>query len=246
MLNEVKKQEILVSAKQWFKEKIARNHIKNTEKLTDPREFNINPFLVVYLANYLGGDSSPRNLAKALIIPRVLGTSITTSFGQNLQSFLDILEESFGSTTSGIDIEFIDQIDGRKKYCQLKAGPNTINKDDVETIAGHLRSVRNLGRTNNVKIDHDDLIVGVLYGEEKDLSSHYRRITSDYDFPVKVGEDLWHRLTGDPDFYWDLINALSSVAIESDYSGELNRVIDDLAKHEEISKLSEHIINNHV
>ena len=32
-------------------------------------------------------------------------------------------------------------IDGEKKYCQLKSGPDTINKDDVETIAGHFKSV---------------------------------------------------------------------------------------------------------
>ena len=46
------KQKILDSAKIWFKETIAQNHIKNTEKLTKPNEFNINPFLTVYLANW--------------------------------------------------------------------------------------------------------------------------------------------------------------------------------------------------
>jgi hypothetical protein len=29
---------------------------------------------------------------------------------------------------AGIDIEFIDAIDGRRKYCQAKLGPNTITR----------------------------------------------------------------------------------------------------------------------
>ena len=105
------KQKILDTAKQWFRERIAQNHIKNTEKLVNPNEFNINPFLTVYLANFLTGNSNPESIAKALLFPRVLGTSITTSFGNNMQGFTSVLQDAVGSTTSGIDIEFIDQID---------------------------------------------------------------------------------------------------------------------------------------
>ena len=57
-----------------------------------------------------------------------------------MQGFISAIQNAVGSTTSGMDIEFTDQTDGRKKYCQLKAGPNTINADDVETIAGHFQS----------------------------------------------------------------------------------------------------------
>ncbi|HJG21866.1 MAG TPA: hypothetical protein K8V64_02150, partial [Enterococcus durans] len=32
-----------------------------------------------------------------------------------------------GSLSSGIDIEFVGRIDGMKKYCQIKAGPETIS-----------------------------------------------------------------------------------------------------------------------
>ena len=197
------KGQVLQNAQDWFKDTISVNHIKNTKKLENVSEFNINPFLAVYLANFLCGNSDPESIAKALIYPRVLGTSITTSFGQNMQSFTNNVLPSFGSTTSGIDIEFDDHIDGHKKYCQLKAGPNTINKDDVETIAGHFRSVINLGRTNNLRLGFDNLIVGVLYGEPSDLSSHYKRITKDYHYPVIAGKEFWHRLTGDADFYAD-------------------------------------------
>ena len=130
-MNNKDKQYILNKAKDFFKEVIVENHKKNTQKLK-LKDFNINPFLVKYLANYLTGSSNPEDIAKALVYPRVLGTSINTSFGTNLQKFCTTTLEGFSSTTSGIDIEFIDHIDGRKKYCQIKAGPNTINKDDIK------------------------------------------------------------------------------------------------------------------
>ncbi|MCU7554784.1 PmeII family type II restriction endonuclease [Alteromonas sp. ASW11-19] len=238
MIDKNKKMEILEGARRWFREVIAKNHIRNTLKLTNPKEFNIHPFLASYLANFLSGNSNPTNIAKALVYPRVLGTSITTSFGQNIQSFTSVLLDAFGSTTSGIDIEFIDQVDGYKKYCQLKSGPNTINKDDVETIAEHFKGVINLARTNNKRIPRDDMIVGVVYGTKNDLSSHYRRITYQYDYPVYAGEDFWLRLTGDSNFYHDLIEAIGSVALESDFSSDLEYVIKELSETEEIKKLS--------
>ena len=109
----------------------------------------------------------------------MLGASITTSFGQNLQRFTSDVLGAFGSTTQGIDIEFIDQIDKQKKYCQLKAGPNTINKDDVDTIHNHFRNIRNLARTNNLQVTLQDLVVGVIYRESYQLSGHYKAITTD-------------------------------------------------------------------
>ncbi|MBX9900605.1 MAG: restriction endonuclease [Burkholderiaceae bacterium] len=229
---------ILEKAKNWFRETIVINHAGNSQKLVDPREFNINPFLTVYLANFLTGSSSPQSIAKALIYPRVLGNSITTSFGSNIQKFASEVLEGFASTTSGIDIEFIDQTDGVKKYCQLKAGPNTINKDDVETIAGHFKGVINLAKVNNLRIGFNDMVVGLIYGEAYQLSAHYKRISSQYHYPVFAAHDFWHRLTGDDGFYGELVAAIGEVAVEADYSQELNKIIDELARHEEIIKLS--------
>lgn len=236
-MSAINKNEILEKAKKWFNETIAKNHIKNTEKLTDPSEFIINPFLTAYLANFLTGNSKPESIAQVLLYPRVLGTSITTSFGTNIQTFTSSVLDAFGSVVSGIDIEFIDQIDGDKKYCQLKAGPNTINKDDVETIANHFDSVRNLARTNRLKIGLDDMVVGVIYGQESQLSSHYKRITKQYHYPVIVGQDFWYRLTGDENFYFDLIKAIGSVASDADYSEEFKRIIHELSESEEIQSL---------
>ena len=234
------KEEILEKAKIWFKDNVAESHIANTETLVDPNEFNINHFTAVYLANFLTGNSSPESIARALLYPRVLGTSLSTSFGMGIQRFTNDVLGTFGSTTPGIDIEFIDQVDGQKKYCQLKSGPNTINKDDVDTIVGHFKDTIHLSRTNNLRITHEDMIVGVIYGAPDDLSSFYKKITKKHYHPVYIGKDFWLRLTGDPEFYDDLLAAIGSVAVEADYSKELEEVVQKLAATDEIKALSNH------
>ena len=208
--------EILEKARIFFREKIAINHQRNTAKLKSLSEFNVNPFLDTYLANYAFGTSTPENIARTMIYPRVLGTSITTSFGTNMQNFCNVVLSSFASIVPGIDVEFVDAIDGRRKYCQTKAGPNTINRDDVESIKGHFRNIRNLARTNqNLEINPSiDCIVGVLYGSFDDASAFYKKINEDY--PVICGKDFWHRITGDENFYNELISAFAEVAVEMD------------------------------
>lgn len=225
--------EIIENAKDFFRNEIAPSHVENTKKLTKLKEFNLNPFLDKYKASFLTGSVDPISVAQALVYPRVLGTSINTTFGSKLQLFCSEVLEGFKSTTSGIDIEFIDKLDGARKYCQIKAGPNTINRDDVESIKGHFAGVRNLARTNGQRIALDDLVVGVFYGTKKELSGHYRRINEEY--PVFVGEEFWHRLTGDPEFYDKLTDAIGEVASEYDSSELIEEVIVELAK--EIAKM---------
>lgn len=223
------RKQILENAKSFFREEIVQNHIdKACKKASQLSEYNVNPFLFKYLANFLTGNDNPDSIARALVLPRVLGSSITTSFGMKIQSLISSLFQGLGSTTQGIDIEFIDAIDGRKKYCQLKAGPNTINFDDVTTIINHFNGVRNLARTNNLNIGINDMIVGVIYGDETELSSHYKKISNNY--PVYIGQDFWHRLTGKEDFYFELIDAIGEVALEVDASKVVENTIKELAK----------------
>lgn len=222
---------IISNFKEFFRNEIATNHVKNTAKLVKLKEFNLNPFLDIYKARFLSGQDDAKSIARALVYPRVLGTSINTSFGTQLQKYCSQILEGFASTTSGIDIEFIDKLDGRRKYCQVKAGPNTINKDDVPTIKGHFDGVRNLARTNNLTIGLNDLIVGVFYGTPKQLSGHYKTLNKDY--PVIVGQEFWHRLTGHKNFYQILSEAMGEIALEYDSSDLVEEVIVALAKEVE-------------
>lgn len=233
------KTRLLTAAQTWFLESVAKSHASKTLALTKAIKFKINPFLAVYLANFLEGNSTPESVAKALVHARALGTSIVTIFGTGIQRFTSEVLGSFNSLIDGLDIEFEDQIDGRHKYCQLKVGPNTINKDDVESIAGHFDGIRGRARVNPVVLGQNDLIVGVIYGEERELSAHYKRITRQYHHPVHIGVDFWHRLTGDENFYYDLIESIGKVAIETDFASQLKEVVEKLARTDEIIAISD-------
>ena len=227
-MNNTEKQAILNKFKIWFKESLIESHKKNTEKLINVKEFNINPFLLYYLSNYLEGNSQPTSLAKALIYPRVLGTSITTSFGTKMQSFVTKVLGAYGSTTSGIDIEFIDQIDGRKKYCQLKSGPNSLNKDDIKTIVDHFKDIKNLARTNNLELQYNDLIFALTYGEEDEVNSFIKGLKKK-DVEVYVGKKFWYHFTGEEDFYYSLIKSAGDVANDINMKETVNNVIKELS-----------------
>ena len=70
------------------------------------------------------------------------------------------------------------------------------------------------------------MIVGVVYGDQNELSSHYNRLNENY--PVYIGQDFWHRLTGKEDFYLDLIDAIGDVALEVDASQVIEDTISKL------------------
>ena len=202
----------------YFRNVLIPRHLKNLKKL-HLESFHINPFLINYLAAFLCGNTEPESLAKALLYPRILGTSLNTSFGQSIQIFISELKELVGGASGmkGIDIEFIDAIDGRRKYCQCKAGPQTINKDDTITICNHFKYITNKNRLDKMGLQLDDLIVGVLYGEEQDLSANYKIIKATY--PVFCGAEFWERLTGDKNFYNRLAKAFGEVVEENGIDG---------------------------
>lgn len=212
----------------FFKQRIAANHIKNCRKASRLSDYNINPFTIKYIANFLRGDEEPKSIAEALIYPRILGTSISTSFGNNVQKFISEVLHGFGSAISGVDIEFVDQVDSHKKYAQIKLGPNCINKDDVTTIITHFKKARNIAKINGLRIPADCMVVGVLYGRPDELNAFYREINNEY--PVYVGKDFWARLTGHGDFYHDLITTFGEVAVEIDGTNELKKAIAALEK----------------
>ena len=217
-MTDQQKDSIINSGKLYFRQIIIPNHLKGLRALK-LKDFNINPFLVNYLAAFLCGNTNPKSLAKALVYPRILGTSINTSFGQNIQIFISQLAEVAGcaSGIDGIDIEFVDALDGRKKYCQCKAGPQTINKDDVATILGHFTHLQNKARLDRLDINIGDMIVGVLYGESNELSGNYKNI--DKTCPVYCGAVFWEHLTGDKQFYHRLAKAFGEVVEEDNIDG---------------------------
>lgn len=215
----------------YFKIKIFENHIASSlERNSKLKSYNINPIVLKYLSKILVDDYTPLGVAKALYYPRVLGTSINTSFGTQVQNMFVELSIAEGSMIKGMDIEFIDKIDNRKKWCQLKSGPNTINSEDVKPLIKKFTDTINLARTNKALADvrNTDFIVGVLYGDEAELSMHYKNINSNH--PVHVGRDFWYRLTGFENFYDELVIALHKSIDDLDTNNVINKGCDQLAE----------------
>jgi Type II restriction endonuclease EcoO109I len=226
--------ELLNIVKSYFKEKIFENHKKNVlENHSRLKSYKINPILVKYLSKILEDDFTPLGIAKALYYPRVLGTSINTSFGTRIQNMFVELNLAKGSLIKGMDIEFMDKIDNRKKWCQLKSGPNTINSEDVDPLLKKFTTVANLARTNLINLNNSDLILGVLYGEESQLSQHYKKI--DEKHPVIIGKDFWHRLTGFSNFYQKLVKELDVLILSLDNQDFFKQGYMALAKEIEAS-----------
>lgn len=232
----MKEEELLKIITAYFNDKIFENHKKNV--LTNHsklKSYKINPILVKYLSKILENDFTPLGIAKALYYPRVLGTSINTSFGTRIQNMFVELKLANGSLIKGMDIEFIDKIDQRKKWCQLKSGPNTINSEDVNPLLKKFSTVANLARTNAINLNNSDLILGVLYGTESQLSQHYKRI--DEKHPVIIGKEFWYRITGFPNFYDKLISKLDFLILDFDTEDFFKKGYLTLAKEIENSDL---------
>ena len=192
---------------EYFEKRIFEKHIDSSLKVhSSLKSYNINPIVVKYLSKVLDDKYSAEGVARALYYPRVLGTSINTSFGTQIQKMFVELGIASGSLIPGMDIEFVDKIDKRKKWCQLKSGPNTINSEDVKPLIKKFTDTIRLAKTNNSHLSNSDFIVGVLYGDPSELSMHYKVI--DKIHPVLVGKDFWHRVTGFSHFYDRLVIAL--------------------------------------
>jgi len=233
-----KEKELLSEIVNYFEAKIFENHlIQSLNNHTKLKSYNINPIVVKYLSKILENDYTPLGVAKALFYPRVLGTSINTSFGAKIQSMFVDLNIAQGSLIKGMDIEFVDKIDNRRKWCQLKAGPNTINSEDVKPLIKKFTDTINLARTNKAlqNISNTDFIVGVLYGDQNELSMHYKTI--DKIHPVIIGEDFWHRVTGFPKFYVGLVDNLQKLIDRIDTRDILNVGVAKLSIEIENSQL---------
>ena len=238
-------QSVLDAAKTWFEEKIIASHLKNTLKLTNIDEFNINPFTVWYLAKFVDNEVTAKSIAKALIFPRVLGVSIATSLGTNLQRFItDTLVTAYGSAASGMDIDFTDRLDGLQKYAQIKLGPNTINKDDVKTINDKFNSVQNLLKANGKSLSKSHFVIGIMFGEDHELNNWYRQLRDDHGWELYIGEQFWWRLTGDEFFLERLIDVIRKSTENAAASSAIETAIDKLSRDPYIENLANRFTEN--
>lgn len=227
-----------------MKKIIIRNRKKATNRFAKIEEYQINYFLINYLCKFFGQDVNPETLSKALYYPKVLGTSLTTSFGTNIQKLLVNLNLAKGSLIDGIDIEYEDKIINEIVYCQVKSGPNTINSGNVDPIRKKFEKLINLGRTNDEYVSNYQCIVGLIYGSEDQISQHYKKINETY--PVYSAEKFWHSITGYDDFYFSLINEMDLRTKNelSDFSEDSDKALKMLERNIEQSIEYQYIKKN--
>ncbi|WP_312365570.1 PmeII family type II restriction endonuclease, partial [Sphingobacterium sp.] len=172
--------------------------------------YSANPFLLPYLSKIIEGEYNQRGIAKALFLPRVLMSSITTSFGAHIKQILvnNNLAES-RSNRSNI-ISFIDQVTHQYTGCVIKAGPNTINSGDKSGIRTSLNGIQG--------VEHR--VIGVIYGSENDLNQNYLRLQEEYE--IFIGVDFWYRITGYEDFYVNLGERLRDLSESLNTDGMFN------------------------
>jgi type II restriction endonuclease EcoO109I-like protein len=218
--------------KDYFKEEFAEvilEKLKNGHSLSS---FKINPFVLIALSSGVFGDPIASNMAKALIYPRVFGTSISTTFGDSMQKMCIQFLGASASSTPGMDIEFVDKVDGGRVILQLKSGPNNINSGDVQPILDDMSSAYRLLRQNRAN-DMPIFAIGIVYGVIGEISSHYKKLRSSSvggqpNIPILIGQDFWHRLNGNPTFYSEMISIFIEVFEEEDYSALLQEDIERL------------------
>lgn len=229
--------DLIESILNYIERKVFIQHINNaTKKHSRLSSYKLNPIILRYLSNILANDYTPEGVAKALYYPRVLGTSMTTTFGSVLQKMLCELKLVTPSLIPGMDIEFVDKLDGRLKWCQLKSGPNTLNSKDVNPMIEEFEKTIRLAKQNGLRdFNNNDFIVGILYGYRQQLSQHYKKI--DEKFPVYIGNEFWDRITGFEKFYDSLINSLERDIKELEAHKKINDGYEKLLAEIKVSKL---------
>lgn len=228
------KKELREELVKFFKEEFSvtlQNRLKIGYSL---KKFKINPFVLISTASGVFGEPTSKNMAKALLYPRVLGTSISTSFGDKMQALCTHYLGATGSAVEGMDIEFTDKTTNQRMVVQLKSGPNTINSGDVKPIIDHMNKAYRLYQQNREKVI-PNFAIGIVYGALEDVSQHYKNIMkagvgSQPEIPLLIGKDFWHRVTGDESFYAEMIMIFFKLFENENYSKDLDLDIKLLSK----------------
>ncbi len=186
------------------------------------KNFKINPFVLTALSSGILGEQTPKNMAKALLYPRVLGTSISTTFGECMQRLCTKYLGASPSAIQGMDIEFIDKVTDKKVYMQLKSGPNNINAGDVEPVVSKMNKAYRLFQKNGIG-EMPVFAIGILYGTIDDISGHYKNIQASTvgaqpNIPIYIGQDFWYRITGNSNFYSQMMHLFIELFEQEDYS----------------------------
>jgi ribosomal protein S13 len=158
-------------------------------------ELSFNPFLLRLL-----GLEAPEDVALFAVSERI-ERSLVTSYGAHIQRIAQIVAGR-GTGVEGADI--CKEKRGRRYYIQVKAGPNTVNKDISSQISTLLQSAtkRNSGSV---------ALLGMTYGHKEKVSSILQRYSQ---IGWLVGREFWEFISDDCDCASKLFELAAEVARE--------------------------------
>lgn len=226
-MTEQQKQAIFDCGKEYFRRTIIPNHKSKFESL-GLNDFKIDFSIIKFLtASHCKTTETQDLLAKALIYPKVIETSINTCFEQNSQSFMSQLLQVIGepSEINGIDFEYVDTIDGRRKYCLCKSIIDA--EKDLDEILCDCKKAMLAIDDKDWKNAIDDIVVVVPFGKKEELSEAYKIVATTY--TVLCGAEFWEHLTGYSDFYNRMLAGFCMVLDEEQICRDLvEEVIENL------------------
>lgn len=177
-------------------EDFLRRRINTIQRLR-LRDFNINPFLFRLLSEQMGLNDA-RSIVKFLLHERFERGAVTSA-GDMFQKLAAIFCEPTG--VEGADL--LKQKEGQYYYIQVKAGPNTVDKDACVKLSKDLRSAQ---RRHPGSIT----VFGMAYGSEEQISNIVRSYL-DVDKKL-IGKDFWAFISGDPNCLEELYEIAGEVA----------------------------------
>lgn len=208
-MTEKQKQIILENSKELFRKSILPVNLNffNHLKLKD---FDVDPLM------FLAVGLSPKSMAKALVYPKVLELCVSSGIGSDdflwqisrVSQRISINEHQF--------LEFVDAIDGRKKYAWCTFS-RMLSRHDMNRLLCCFKDILKERSQNDPAFLIDDLVVGVLFGDPIKLSAEFRTLQTTY--PVYCGREFWEHITGDKLFYKRLMKAFFDVVEEEQTEG---------------------------
>jgi hypothetical protein len=135
-----------------------------------------------------------------------------------------ICSEVYGgrkSTAEGIDLEF--EKEGKKYIVSVKSGPNWGNSQQIERMKENFKKARRIGGTNAKEMPII-AINGCCYGKDNTPNKG--------DYFKLCGQEFWFAISGDMNFYTDIIEPLGYKAKEKNenFDKEYSKVINKFTK----------------
>lgn len=161
----------------------------DTINAIDINNIDFNPLLLRLL-----GFTSAKEIAEFIIAERI-ERSVVTSYGQRIQTIAKIITER-GTGVEGADI--CKEKDNRRYYIQLKAGPNTPDKDMMKSINTLLQSATRRNRGSVA-------LLGMTYGKTERVSSIIQKYSQ---IDWLIGKKFWAFISDQPDFARQLFDII--------------------------------------